>query len=61
LWPEDLDRLHEIWLRLSGEEYFGAKLHHRDVAGLALRRLERDLQSERQAEVIEELRRDLGK
>lgn len=61
LWPEDLDRLHEIWLRLSGEEYFGAKLHHRDVAGLALRRLERDLAGERQAEVIEELRRELGK
>jgi len=61
LWPQDLDRLHEMWLRLSGEEYFGAKLHHRDVAGLALRRLERDLAGERQAEVTEEMRRELGK
>ena len=61
LWPEDLDRLHEMWLRLSGEEYFGSKLHHRDVAGVALRRLERDLQSERQTEVVEEMRRELGK
>ncbi len=61
LWPEDLDRLHDIWLRLSGEEYFGAKLHHRDVVGLALRRLERDLESEGQSEIIEQMRRDLGK
>jgi hypothetical protein len=48
-------------LRLSGEEYFGAKLHHRDVVGLALRRLERDLESEGQSEIIEQMRRDLGK
>jgi len=61
LWPEDLDRLHEMWLRLSGEEHFGAKLHHRDVVGLALRRLERDLQGERQAEVVEDMRRELDK
>jgi amino acid transporter/nucleotide-binding universal stress UspA family protein len=61
LWPRDLDRLHEMWLRLSGEEYFGAKLHHRDVMGVALRLLERDLEGERQAEVIEEMRRELGK
>jgi amino acid transporter/nucleotide-binding universal stress UspA family protein len=61
LWPEDLDRLHEIWLRLSAEEYFGAKLHHRDVVGVALSRLEKDLQGERQAEVIDELRRQIPK
>src|SRR5262249_16846550 len=42
LWPEDLDRLHELWLRLA-EKGFGSKLHHRDVVGVALRRLERDL------------------
>jgi len=61
LWPEDLDRLHEMWLRLSGEEYFGSRLHHRDVAGVALRRLERDLEGERQAEAIDEMRRELRK
>ena len=41
LWPEDVDRLHEIWLKLS--ETMGSKLHHRDVVGIALRRLEEDL------------------
>ena len=42
LWPEDLDRLHNLWLRLTNSS-FDAKLHHRDVVGVALQRLERDL------------------
>ena len=41
LWPEDLDRAHELWLKLH--ENFGSRLHHRDVIGVALRRLEKDL------------------
>ena len=44
LWPEDVDRLHEIWLKLS--ESMGARLHHRDVVGVALRRLEEDLNAD---------------
>ena len=61
LWPEDLDRAHEMWLELSSREGFGAKLHHRDVIGVALRRLERDLSSERKDEVIEDLGKELRK
>ncbi|MEN6534791.1 MAG: APC family permease, partial [Bryobacteraceae bacterium] len=61
LWPEDLDRLHEIWLILSEKEGFGAKLHHRDVVGVALRRLERQLDSPDRDKVIEDLRGELGK
>ncbi|MCL5744267.1 MAG: amino acid permease [Acidobacteria bacterium] len=61
LWPEDLDRLHELWLRLSEREGYGAKLHHRDVVGAALRRLEQDLDSDRRQEVLEDLNRDLHK
>ena len=61
LWPEDLERLHEIWLKLSEDERFGAKLHHRDVVGAALRRLEAELESEDSGEVIEELRREMRK
>ena len=57
LWPEDLGRLHDLWLNLS--ETVGCKLHHRDVVGVALRRLERDLNSERNAEAIEEIRQEL--
>jgi amino acid transporter len=37
LWPEDLDRTHELWLRL--QKTLGSRLHHRDVVGVALRRL----------------------
>jgi amino acid transporter len=59
LWPEDLDRAHDLWLELSGKEGFGAKLHHRDVVGVALRRLERDLGTERRPEVLEDLKREL--
>jgi nucleotide-binding universal stress UspA family protein len=44
LWPEDLDRLHNLWLQLS-DGAFGSKLHHRDVLGVALQRLERDLET----------------
>jgi amino acid transporter len=58
LWPEDLDRVHELWLRLAEE--LGSRLHHRDVVGLALRRLERDLSSSR-VEVVEELKKEMRK
>jgi hypothetical protein len=61
LWPEDLDRLHEIWLKLSQKEGFGSKLHHRDVVGAALRRLERDLEGEDRVKAIEDLRSELRK
>ena len=53
LWPEDIDKLHELWLRLSAE--FGSKLHHRDVISVALERLEDDLNSDRRNEVFERL------
>ena len=60
LWPEDLDRTHDLWLRLAEQGGFGAKLHHRDVVGVALRRLERDLESNRD-QVIQDLSRELRK
>jgi len=59
LWPEDLDRAHELWLRL--QQAFGSRLHHRDVVGVALRRLERDLEGERRSEVLDDLDNELRK
>jgi hypothetical protein len=59
LWPEDVDRLHELWLDLSERAGFGSKLHHRDVVGTALRRLSRDLGGENRQDVVEDLRRNL--
>ena len=59
LWPQDIDRTHELWLRL--QDRFGSKLHHRDVVGLALRRLEKDLDSDRVQDVMTDLERDIGR
>jgi len=61
LWPEDMDRLHELWLRLSESQRLGSKLHHRDVVGLALRRLEKDLEGPAQGEVVDALQKELRK
>lgn len=61
LWPEDVDRLHDLWLKLSAEEEMGSKLHHRDVVGLALRRLQNDLESQDREQVLDELGRELNK
>ena len=61
LWPEDVDRLHDIWLRLSEESAIGSKLHHRDVVGLALRRLEQDLENQQKQGVLDELQKEIRK
>jgi hypothetical protein len=58
LWPQDLARLHELWLRLA-DAGFGSKLHHRDVVGVALRRLERDLSNQEREQVIEDLKKEI--
>ena len=59
LWPEDLDRLHDLWLGLSDDERFGSHLHHRDVIGVALRRMQRDLKGTEREEVVTDLVREL--
>jgi hypothetical protein len=40
-----------LWLKLTGRG-IGSKLHHRDIVGVALRRMAADLESERSQEVI---------
>ena len=59
--PEDLDLLHEIWLKLSSDEQFGSRLHHRDVVGLALRRLDDDLDGGDKEPIIKQLGKELSK
>jgi len=54
LWPEDLDLLHKMWLELT-EEYTGSKLHHRDVVGVALRRMSDQLHSDQRSDVIRDI------
>lgn len=61
LWPEDVDLLHDIWLRLSHAESLGSRLHHRDVVGVALRRLQKDLTSQERDGVIDAIQKELRK
>jgi amino acid transporter len=59
LWPEDVDLLHELWLRLSKSETLGSRLHHRDVVGAALRRLQKDLATSDCDGVIDSIQKEL--
>jgi nucleotide-binding universal stress UspA family protein len=61
LWPEDVERLHRLWLRLSEETGIGARLHHRDVVGVALRRLEQDLEGPQRESVLACLEQEVRK
>ncbi|HWR51111.1 MAG TPA: APC family permease [Bryobacteraceae bacterium] len=61
LWPEDLDLVHDLWLELSEKEGLGSKLHHRDVVGVALRRLARDLHSDEKPEILNEVSQEVRK
>jgi amino acid transporter len=58
LWPGDIGLVHDIWLELSDK--FGAKLHHRDVVGVALRRMSRDLRSKERQHVLSDLADELS-
>ncbi|MBV9304301.1 MAG: amino acid permease [Acidobacteriaceae bacterium] len=59
LWPEDIDKLHNLWLKLSEDEALGANLHHRDVVGLALRKLEQELAGPEREDLVRRLREEL--
>ncbi|HEY4086892.1 MAG TPA: amino acid permease, partial [Bryobacteraceae bacterium] len=50
LWPEDVERVHDLWLEVSNR--MGSHLHHRDVVSVALRRLQTDLNAERREDVF---------
>ena len=57
---EDYERIHKLWLEISGKEP-GAKIRHRDVVTVALRRLEKDLHADRGNEILNETRREARK
>ena len=61
LWPEDVDRLHNIWLRLTEREGLGAKLHHRDVVGVALQRIEEELDTSQRAQILADFEKAVQK
>lgn len=59
LWPEDVDLVHEMWLELS-EKYAGAKIHHRDVVGVALQRMMEQLSTEQRDEVVRDIMKEVS-
>ena len=61
MWPEDVDLLHEIWLRLAASDALGSRLHHRDVVGVALRRLQKDLTNDGHDTVITDIQKNYEK
>jgi amino acid transporter len=58
LWPEDIDLAHRLWLELSAKG-MGAKLHHRDIIGVALRRMSAELHSELSPEVVADVLKEV--
>jgi amino acid transporter len=59
LWPEDIDRVHELWLQLS--EKHGSRLHHRDIVSVALRRMEREIENpELEVDLASDVEHTLG-
>jgi nucleotide-binding universal stress UspA family protein len=59
LWPEDIELAHRLWLELSNKGP-GSKLHHRDIIGVALRRMSSELHSDRAAEVVNDVLREVA-
>jgi nucleotide-binding universal stress UspA family protein len=59
LWPQDLDLLHQLWLELSSKGP-GSKLHHRDIVGVALRRMQESLESGHADEVVADVMREIS-
>jgi amino acid transporter len=54
LWPEDVDLVHEMWLKMSATK-LGSHLHHRDVVGIALARLQKDLAAQGSDAIVSHL------
>ena len=58
LWPDDVELVHRLWLQVS-HNGLGAKLHHRDVVRVALRRFEDQLNSPSELELMDQLRTEV--
>jgi len=57
LWPEDSERIHKLWLEISGKEP-GAEIRHRDVVSVALSRLDKEFHSDQGSKILKEIRRE---
>ena len=58
LWPEDVEQLHDIWLTVA--EKMGSEIHHRDIVGVALHRLRRDIEGQANPEIYQDFREEMA-
>jgi amino acid transporter len=61
LWPSDIELVHRLWQELSERKEIGGRVHHRDVVGVALRRLDKELHSRRAGEVMADIESELNR
>jgi nucleotide-binding universal stress UspA family protein len=59
LWPEDIELAHQLWLELIAQGP-GSKLRHRDIVGVALRRMREQLHSDGSQEVVDDILREVA-
>src|SRR6185503_12400077 len=59
LWPQDIELAHRLWLELK-EMGPGSKLHHRDVVGVALRRMSAELHSDQASQVLSDVQKEIA-
>ncbi len=59
LWPADIALVHRLWQQLSNQPNVGGRLHHRDVVSLALRRLDEQLHSAQEGEIVADVHHEL--
>ncbi len=55
--PDDIELTHRMWLELAKEN---KELHHNQVVSVALRRLAKELQSDKRAEIVTEVKQYKG-
>jgi nucleotide-binding universal stress UspA family protein len=58
--PQDLELMHKVWLEITSDPRF-AGAHHYHIVALALAQLQRELDSEKRAEILDKLAQDLKK
>jgi amino acid transporter len=56
--PQDVELMHKLWLEITGDpKYAGA--HHYHIVALALQELEKELNSEQRAEILQKLQEEM--
>ena len=56
--PQDVELMHKLWLEITGDpKYAGA--HHYHIVALALQELERELNSQQRAEILQKLHEEM--